>query len=444
MTFTNINIRQLALVICCATASGLIVSLNILPSSKDLLLVAFLASIYTVYRFGWTSPYAALPLALSAYILLGIQPWISVINAGQFREQIDADAIASITTIALLSYWSSAPMASYCATRLQITPRTHRRRAFEDQRQSVITAGTILTVIGLIGATYLTVTGGSGLLAPAERSGGVGYIGALSYLLLPGSIMLVATRKSQRVMWFTALGAALVLLASLGYRFYAGATILAAIVVIRQIHSLSIDRLLIILLCLATAAGAVSTYRSHALGQSTFYEVSMSDSGPFASIPGASQLLYTVPREGTAVLGAIINVERTNGPLKGKAQLASLETLLPGDQDDSRTLVSRILYSSSVLGPSLTPSLLGLAYLDFGTTGVIACSWLLGLLLGILFHVQAKRNSLISVVMYAYFLSIALVSVHSGIGDAHLWLIVPSLTLLIYGGIQLLREVQHR
>ncbi|MBM7648066.1 hypothetical protein JOC78_001006 [Bacillus ectoiniformans] len=141
---------------------------------------------------------------------------------------------------------------------------------------------------------------------------------------------------------------------------------------------------------------------------------------------------------GRIVLSRIIEYENENGNLSGKLHLSIFQTLMPGEQKSPRVLVTDAVNSLSDTGRPVTregrtttPTLVGQFYLDGGYVLVITGFSLVGLVLGMIYnHVITSSNTSYWPIVYAFFLTVMTISIHTGLLDS-LFILMLCISLLI-------------
>jgi len=105
------------------------------------------------------------------------------------------------------------------------------------------------------------------------------------------------------------------------------------------------------------------------------------------------------------------------GANKGYVLLASFSSFIPGfpgPKMGPRTIVASTLFD--ITDVSMTSTLLGTVFLDFGILGIAVFMLVLGYVLGSAYNASCKRDEL-GVAMYALLLTYALIGVETGIVD---------------------------
>lgn len=274
----------------------------------------------------------------------------------------------------------------------------------------------ISALIGIAAfGTVVIQLGGIPLFLGEERTAVSGYVALLVYGLVAAVVVVAVAGIAQRRtrLLLLSIGGAVILLA-LGYRtltvLAAGATFLSALLLGRV-------RLRLIYIAIAgVAIYGLSWLAIFRLGDGAdaylhaYRQLGMPSSfEPFAP-------LWATPREGTSVLFLLMErvpswYPHTNGQLLWSA----LSTVLPGRQLGPRLLVAQ--YVNGREGVTITPSLLGQPYVDFGWLGVIFFMFALGFVAQGVFVWQRSSITWAPKAAYGYVLAVLFVDLHSGLLD---------------------------
>ncbi len=120
-------------------------------------------------------------------------------------------------------------------------------------------------------------------------------------------------------------------------------------------------------------------------------------------------------RETIGLTQKIVNVvPRKKSFLKGKLLISDLVTLLPGRQKGGGEIINEYIVGSSDIA-SLTPSVLGAFYLDFGMWGVMFGMFLLGSISGYFYKKFQVHKDIITIINLAYVYANMLHFYHRGI-----------------------------
>jgi uncharacterized membrane protein len=184
-------------------------------------------------------------------------------------------------------------------------------------------------------------------------------------------------------------------------------------------------------------AGLILLSTAFAIARTTIVEGQTYIDQFYSMRTGASVSRYTLPlqvlywnvcRESVANFKAMVDIvpsERQH--LLGKALGGSLLSVLPGKQTTAREYVGILIYGQA--HSTLTPTILGPLYLDFGGPGIVVGMMSLGWLLGWLY--VRRQNGAGSGILYAYWLALSLVAVHAGLADPGYYLFLPFLLVLV-------------
>jgi hypothetical protein len=357
------------------------------PGWELAMAAALLAGLAVTRRLGFDHPCAWFTVLLSAYFLLGAQNWIEVDGgAGTFRSHLDTNGVLRIPVIALVAFGCGA----------LITSRgTRRDWAIAGRVQpdlAMRSTGRILFGVGLLGVLYTTQRFGVLLLHSYSRGHipGAAELGALC--LVPGSLLLACTASTTKakLVWVVAGAGALSLLA---YR--TPVLLLIGSFAVYEVSRGAIRGRTLLLVGIGLAVFSLGLYNLR-LTQSSqvIYGNRVIGVGPLKAVPALTPLYYGFAREGTAVSSQLEHLIPNQTPYyDGAAQFQSVETLLPvgGGQTatgrrrlDTRELVTELAYGTSSARTSLTPTIIGGPYMDFGVLGVIIeltafgalCGWL--------------------------------------------------------------------
>jgi oligosaccharide repeat unit polymerase len=115
----------------------------------------------------------------------------------------------------------------------------------------------------------------------------------------------------------------------------------------------------------------------------------------------------------------------------GKASLASLYTILPGNQLSSRDLIAVLVTGRNPPPTSYTASLIGLPYMDFGIVGIIIFMATLGFI-SRYWYERSKSGDQFAIVMYSVITGIFILSIHTGLSDPLYYLFIPLMLYFAY------------
>jgi uncharacterized membrane protein len=293
---------------------------------------------------------------------------------------------------------------------------------------------------------FLFGLGRHGLGEPAHVSAltaaffGVGTAGVLTTFLMMGIPLLRGEERLQASGW--ALGAAhgwTVALALYAYRtrlrrrrdrtvivglglllLLLGFRTPVLLIILVVLHVLLVEyqvrvrpRLLVLVLAAAVVSSWISVFRFGA-GPEAYFRMLINQGMPLWFAPLAP--LWITAREGVGVLARLMDQIPGVMPFQfGRIEMSVLETLLPGRQPGPRLLVAQIVGGRP--GITLTPSILGAPYADFGLAGTMAFMALVGVVLSLLRIRMEHSSTWAPAAAYSYTHSILLLSIHSGLLD---------------------------
>jgi hypothetical protein len=126
--------------------------------------------------------------------------------------------------------------------------------------------------------------------------------------------------------------------------------------------------------------------------------------------------VWVTAREGVGVLNILATEVPSRAPYQhGHVLLSAFGSMLPGAQLGPRLIVAQFIKGRP--GVTITPSLLGEPYLDFGMLGVIAFMALLGFVLWSLYRWQQKALTWAPQLAYSFILTVLLLDIHAGLLD---------------------------
>jgi oligosaccharide repeat unit polymerase len=197
------------------------------------------------------------------------------------------------------------------------------------------------------------------------------------------------------------------------------------------VRKTSAIKLVLAVVVLALLGSAFALERSSSvIGEDSVQRFYLSRTG--ASVSDAAlpfqNLYWNIFRESVSNFQALSETVPDQRPyLLGKGLGGSLISVLPGKQMTTREYVS--LFVRGDTNTTLTPTVLGPFYMDFGVPGIVVG---LGLLGGILGYLYARRKaSPLNALLYSYWLALALASIHSGLSDPGYYLFLPGVFLLL-------------
>lgn len=415
-----------------AMASGLGIAVYPQIPEWELAMVAFVAlGIFIWHRFGLSHPAGWFPVIYGSYFLIGAQNWIAVTgSAVSFRSHVDTNAVLELPFLAGVAFLAAVLMVP----RVREAAASVRVNAHD--RRAVAVAGAALVALGAVGVGLAVHRFGVLILHPGARAEVSGFVRLLSLLTVPGALLLAATRTSLRSELAVIVGANLTL-ALLAYRTpilltigtYALAKVLSGRMRERRLVIVGIG-----LIVLASAIYAVRLPQN----ASNPYTRTVRAVGPLAAVPGLTPLYYSSAREGVSVFSRIVDVVPASHPyFGGSVEASSIGSFLPGKQTSPREVVTELAYGTGTPLTSLTPTLLGGPYLDFGLTGVVAELVGLGLICALLYRRSVSlvaAHGAIGAFPYAYCVVLITLSIHSGLLDAMLFAALPLITVCTYAG----------
>ncbi|UXA19288.1 oligosaccharide repeat unit polymerase family protein [Mycobacterium sp. SMC-4] len=264
------------------------------------------------------------------------------------------------------------------------------------------------------------------ILAGDRRMGASGYLstlltGCILALVITGGHAL-ATRK-WRLIAYCVLGSGLLII--LGYRTFLLVPLLTLFFTARNLGMVRLK-------ARWWLAGGILLY---ILSWLAFYRFGAGKDALFRSLmrlgmpPEYRHIIpiWMTPYEGTAILGRLMDRFPANWDYqRGQLFLSTFETVLPGPQPGARTLIAE--YVGGRPGVTITPSILGQPYVDFGVVGVAVYMLLVGFALKSIWIWQASSLTWAPRVAAAYVLVVLLLSIHNGLFD--LSMILSSLFML--------------
>jgi hypothetical protein len=346
-----------------------------------------------------------LPLALSAYFIAGR------VNVFPYRGYVD-NSVLLLLAIALVGYCMGVSLAALCwrvkehASEGQFTPPGYKRLAIVN---GWIGLASVVLTVGAFGGIPLLVGGDERLqVSPRLTALAIGGVIALAIL---GSFS-AATRWT--------IGRGILLLAGCGVLFVLGYRTLPLLVIFTimvfswirgqlRLNPKSLVTALLVLVGFSWAAvprfgheGAGGYFAPlYALGMPRWFE-------PLAP-------MWLVPREGVAVLGELYHSIPLISPFAhGSVFLSSFNVLQVGNLS-ARELVAAAIGGRP--GITITPSLLGEPYMDFGMVGVLFAMMVIGFVLASLYYWHTRAHTWAPAVAYAFLNGLLLLDVHSGLLD---------------------------
>lgn len=121
-------------------------------------------------------------------------------------------------------------------------------------------------------------------------------------------------------------------------------------------------------------------------------------------------------------------------PMYGELFLSNYKAFLPGSHWGARNTVGELVGARWVNGRpmSITPTLQGALFIDFGVTGVFIGAFLIIGIIGLLKR-HADRGGALEKLIFCYFMTLSIMSIHNGYWDiTFLFLIMFALSIFIY------------
>lgn len=387
-----------------------------------------------LHRTSLTHPLVLFPTLYLGYFLIGSQNWVERAGHTNFRTYIDTNAFLRLPVLGLVGYIFGVTIVNFlCAsqpssTKTKIIPPYLPGSYSSDWLRR---AGVLLCFVGLIGALAAISRHGILIDDPEARAGGLGHVGVFAYALIPAAGLLAITAEKRATSVCIIAGAALLLLITVGFRVTVVILVLSYLIFLSMQGMMRLRGILIGICLVLLLAFAVSTYRLDRSGQASVYGSEIVPTHILAQVPSLTALYYQIPHEGVAVLNSLETLVPDDYPyMHGDLQAATYETAIPhsGKKIDSRGLVTQLVYGTSTIPTTLTPSILGGPYVDFGLTGVVVEMALIGILLACLYRLAIRPGAVFPVLAYAYFLAVLIAGIHTGLLDVQLEVIVPIFT----------------
>lgn len=345
-----------------------------------------------------------------------------------FRAHV-GDQVLVIALIGIFSFMAGSHLATFIKIN---TPRPSRLKLKKYQlRARARTAEPnwkAFLVFGFSAAgsvAYLLLQGQIPLLV-GSRFEVSGYMTALIWMMVPSGVVLVTTwgEESTRIRAILRIGAvstiAVAIFSLFGFRtpiLIYGTWIVLALYYLRIISRRSLVLLLVALVIIAILFWNFRLQESTSDRSFNIYtELGFTPRGWLDKF--AADLYWSFFRESVSVFSAILEeIPSSRDFYLGGATAASFISILPGSQLASRELVTQLVYGQPPK-TSLTPSILGLPYMDFGLVGVIIVMGLIGVVLQILYiKMYSNYFRILDTLIYTYFLTIIILSIHSGLSD---------------------------
>lgn len=381
---------------------------------------------------GWAHPLAWFSVAFALYFLIGSRNWIAVSDSNvDFRNHVSGNALR-LPVLGYAAFVAGVLLAEVVLRGSDTSPPRQRRPGqFEFAMASAYAvAARVCFGLGLLTLAVIIRRMGVPLFHPSTRSDVPGFLRLGSSLLVPAGI-LAAERLVGRERITIVVGSILGLVL-LAYRT-------PVLLLLVTIGCLSILRrrltapvALICALVLVGGSTALYTFRvAHGNGTASGVQAV----GVLRYAPMLTPLYYSYAREGVAVWARISSAVPSSTPFfGGRVQESAFLSLLPGHQASPRLIVSALAYQTSTPATTLTPTIVGGPYLDFGPIGVGVELLALGFALTWMYKRAVARPAdgvLTRDIAYAYAAALVLLSIHTGLLDGVLLAALPALTMLI-------------
>jgi hypothetical protein len=409
-----------------------------LPGWELTTLVALVAGLLCVKRVGFAHPLAWFTILFTLYFLIGAQNWIEVVGTTTFRAHVNTNDVLRVPLLGLGAF-----AIGVTATAGTARPRRESAHSgYEPLTLRTRVAGYVLLVTGFIGVIVTAAKYGILLLHANERAHIPGAAALASLCLIPAGLILAssARKRTTELVWIGACAAALSLLA---YRTPVLLLVGSFVIFKVSVSAMRQRTLLLVGVGLAALSLTIYNYRN-AQSSRRIYGNQVIGVRALEYAPILTPLYYGFMREGTAVLSRItVRVPAQVPYYRGAVQLQALETLIPfgGGQTvtgrrrpDARDLVAELVYGEGEAATSITPTIVGGPYMDFGLLGVIVELALIGAGCGWM-YLRARRpeSRTIDTLIYAYVATLVALSIHSGLLDGVLGVALPVATAVAFG-----------
>ncbi len=406
-------------------------------SEWELLAVClFIPPVAFLWRTSLTHPLVLFPLLYLGYFIVGSQNWVERSGHTSFRTFIDTNQFLRLPVVGLAAYMFGAFIVNYQSflrSKVHSPAKAKSLITGIDLHNLLRHAGILLGLVGLVGAAAAVARHGVLVTNPEARSGGLGHVGVFAYALIPAAVLLAATAERRAYSIGLIAGTAVLLLTTVGFRVTVVILVLSYLVFLSMQGLMRLRGVLIGIGLILLLAFAVSTYRLDRSGEASVYGSEIVPTHVLAQVPSLTALYYQIPREGVAVLNSLVTLVPDDHPyMRGRLQAATYETAIPhsGKRIDSRGLVTQLVYGTSTVPTTLTPSILGGPYVDFGLIGVIVEMGLIGMSLTYLYQRSRRSGAIVSTLAYSYFLAVTIAGIHTGLLDIQLEFIVPLFTAI--------------
>lgn len=280
------------------------------------------------------------------------------------------------------------------------------------------TAFLLGTVGALAGIMIVIQLGGLPLFAGDQRLGSSGYLTGLMFgfivaLTIAGGYAL-ANRRWGLVIWCV-LGSGLLIL--LGYRTFVLMPLGALFFTARNLGLVRLRmRWLVFGVLLVYGLSWLAFYRFGAGKDAMFrmlFRLGMqTEYVPFIPV-------WVTPREGTGVFAILVQrFPDIWNYQDGQLLISAFSTMLPGNQEGPRLKIAE--YIGGRPGITITPSILGQPYVDWGIGGVLVLMFVIGFALKSLWIWQTSSLTWAPRAASAYILTFLLLDIHAGILDVPL------------------------
>jgi oligosaccharide repeat unit polymerase len=303
-----------------------------------------------------------------------------------------------------------------------------------------LVAGVVLCIATGVGALFAVASYyGLPILDVSIRSEVSGYLSYLNCLIWAGLMLSTAywtprlrSVVSRRVVFLAAGLVSVVVATLLAYR----SPVVIALLGFLFLYTLAVRRISTPRLALAVVVVAILgswfalERSSSVIGEDSVQRFYLHRTG--ATVSDAAMpfqnLYWNVFRESVSNFQELSEVIPEQQPyLLGRALGGSLISVLPGKQMTTREYVS--LFVRGDTNTTLTPTVLGPLYMDFGIPGIVVGLAALGCVLGYLY--ARRRASPLNALLYSYWLALALASIHAGLSDPGYYLFLPGVFLAL-------------
>jgi O-antigen/teichoic acid export membrane protein len=394
---------------------------------------AIAAGVVTARRRGLAHPLAWFPIVYGLYFLIGAQDLVEVAGTDiLFRAYVEPERVLRLAAFGLAAFYAGAWLMVTLRRRRGVSPRRTDRKA----DQTILRArraGRLLWTIGAVASCAVIVRYGVLLANPVGRADTSHGIRILSLFLVPGALLLTVGESRQRRSAAIMLASSALLILP-AYR--TPVLLLIGTYLVTQLVQRRVRQITVIVGALILVIFSLATYnlRLAETGASP-YESDIVPTGILRYVPVLTPLYYGVAHEGVSVFGEVVNsVPSDSDYFRGQLELSSVESLLPGHQASSRDLVTEVAYQTTTPPTTLTPTVLGGPYLDFGLTGIVLVMFLLGAATLFLYELLLTSDTIapLRALVYAYWAVLLALSIHTGLLDSGLLIVLPIAALAAY------------